>query len=289
MSKQSSYSREGYLLENYRYFHLRDTAGQERDFHFHEFDKVVLLLSGRVDYFVEGITYALKPRDILLVKHHTIHKALIDKSVPYDRIIIYLDRKYFDRVMPEGQLCSCFDRCDTRRDYLLRPRDEDWQSIAAAFSAFEQMIPEEAYGSQTMRDTLMMQLLIYINRICVSAAADTPAERQTDGKIARVLSYINENLTGELSLEIIAREAKMSKSYFSTIFKKMNGIPVWDYITRKRVELAMTLLRDRDKPVIEVAESCGFSSISNFNRCFRQVTGISPSAYRKEVSADEVF
>ena len=46
MAKQNPYSREGYLLENYRYFHLRDTAGQERDFHFHEFDKLVLLLSG---------------------------------------------------------------------------------------------------------------------------------------------------------------------------------------------------------------------------------------------------
>ena len=50
---KKAYSREGYLEENYHYFHLRDTAGQERDFHFHEFDKIVLLLSGRVEYAVE--------------------------------------------------------------------------------------------------------------------------------------------------------------------------------------------------------------------------------------------
>ena len=74
MKKDGVFSREGYLKENYHYFHLRDTAGQERDFHFHEFDKVVLLLSGRVDYTVESVTYALKPWDVLLVKHHTIHK-----------------------------------------------------------------------------------------------------------------------------------------------------------------------------------------------------------------------
>ena len=79
MEKEKRVNREGYLKENYHYFHLRDTAGQERDFHFHEFDKVVLLLSGHVDYTVEDITYALKPWDVLLVKHHTIHKALIDK------------------------------------------------------------------------------------------------------------------------------------------------------------------------------------------------------------------
>ena len=49
MAKNTAFAREGYLRENYHYFHLRDTAGQERDFHFHEFDKIVLLLSGRVD------------------------------------------------------------------------------------------------------------------------------------------------------------------------------------------------------------------------------------------------
>ena len=43
MDRERSYSREGYLTENYHYFHLRDTAGQERDFHFHDFDKLVLL------------------------------------------------------------------------------------------------------------------------------------------------------------------------------------------------------------------------------------------------------
>lgn len=280
MSKQSSYSREGYLLENYRYFHLRDTAGQERDFHFHEFDKVVLLLSGRVDYFVEGITYALKPRDILLVKHHTIHKALIDKSVPYDRIIIYLDRKYFDRVMPEGQLCSCFDRCDTRRDYLLRPRDEDWQSIAAAFSAFEQMLSEEAYGSQTMRDTLMMQLLIYINRICVSAAADTPAERQIDGKIARVLSYINENLTGELSVEKLAEQVYLSRYHFMRLFKEQTGSTVHSYIRQKRLLHAARLIREGMSASRAAAES-GFGDYSAFHRAFRESFGMSPGRLKK--------
>ena len=88
MKKNSGFSREGYLKENYHFFHLRDTAGQERDFHFHSFDKLVILLSGRVDYAVEDASYALRPWDILLVKHHTIHKALIDKSRPYERVIL---------------------------------------------------------------------------------------------------------------------------------------------------------------------------------------------------------
>ena len=88
MSSGKPYSLEGYLDENYHYFHLRDTAGQERDFHFHDFDKLVILVEGKVRYLVENEDYELQPRDLLLVRHHCIHKALIDRSEPYERIII---------------------------------------------------------------------------------------------------------------------------------------------------------------------------------------------------------
>ena len=112
MKKGGNVAREGYLKENYHYFHLRDTAGQERDFHFHDFDKIVLLLAGRVDYTVENVTYSLRPWDVLLVKHHTIHKAVIDRAVPYDRVIVYLDRRFFERSAPGVGLMDCFDWAD---------------------------------------------------------------------------------------------------------------------------------------------------------------------------------
>ena len=104
MSERFQYSREGYLNEDFRFFHLSDTAGQERDYHFHEFDKIVVLISGKVDYTVEGTTYRLMPWDVLLVRHHMIHKALIDQTEPYDRIIIYLDSASVERYAPNGGL-----------------------------------------------------------------------------------------------------------------------------------------------------------------------------------------
>ncbi len=108
-------------------------------------------------------------------------------------------------------------------------------------------------------------------------------------QLDRAILFIDEHLTQELSLERIARAAGMSKSYFSAIFKQMNGIPAWEYITRKRVELAMQLLRNRDLSIMAIAEQCGFTSISNFNRCFKEVTSFSPSVYRKEFASDDTM
>ena len=59
MTERYKYSNDGYLNENFRLFHLKDSSGQEKDFHFHEFDKIVILISGKVDYTVEGTAYKL--------------------------------------------------------------------------------------------------------------------------------------------------------------------------------------------------------------------------------------
>ena len=121
MNENAKFRREGYLHEDYHYFHLKDTAGQEHSFHFHEFNKVVLLLSGRVDYVVENTTYPLLPWSVLLVPHHAIHKALIDVSEPYERIILYLDSGYLDRVLPEAGLMACFEAADRNGRHMLLP------------------------------------------------------------------------------------------------------------------------------------------------------------------------
>lgn len=281
MGKTEKFSREGYLKENYRYFHLSDTAGQERDFHFHEFDKVVLLISGKVDYSVESSTYALQSWDVLLVKHHTIHKALIDKTEPYDRIIIYLDRKYFEKALPEGGLLDCFDTADESGQYLLRPDEEQKKLLREAVANYENIINDDSFGAQAMRDTVMMQLLICINRISASGnAGAVRAELQYDPKIAQVLSYINENLTANLSVDSLAEKAYLSRYHFMRLFKAQTGSTVHAYVRQKRLLCAARLVREGMTAARAAAES-GFPDYSAFHRAFRESFGISPGELKK--------
>jgi hypothetical protein len=62
-----------------------------------------------VTYLVEDTACRMEPGDVVLVKHHTIHKAEIDRSIQYDRVIIYLDPAYIDRTAPSADLLRCFD------------------------------------------------------------------------------------------------------------------------------------------------------------------------------------
>ena len=280
MTKDKLFNREGYLKENYHYFHLRDTAGQERDFHFHEFDKVVVLLSGHVDYTVENVTYTLKPWDVLLVKHHTIHKALIDKTEPYDRVIIYLDGKYFDRIMPNAGLMDCFEKADKDGRQRITPDDGQQERLAEALEDYEAAMRDEELGAEAIRDTQMVKLLVLINRIYASCTAPDRAEATRDPKIGAVLSYINENLGRELSVDELAEQAYLSRYHFMRLFKAQTGSTVHAYVRQKRLLYAARLIREGESAARAAVES-GFSDYSAFHRAFRESFGISPGQLKK--------
>ena len=268
-------AREGYLKENYHYFHLRDTAGQERDFHFHDFDKIVLLLAGRVDYAMESIVYTLRPWDILLVRHHTIHKALIDKSEPYERVILYLDRRFFDRLMPEARLFDCFDRADESGRYLLVPDEGQRAQLSALLSSLEESLRSADFGAQAMSDAVIIQLLVLLGRLSFSARGERHGEGAHDEKIDAVLSYINENLSAALDVDALAARVHISRYHFMRLFKAQTGVSVHAYVRQRRLMRAARLIRE-GMSAARAAEECGFSDYSAFHRAFTATFGISP-------------
>ena len=275
MSERYKYNREGYLNENFRMFHLRDTAGQERDFHFHEFDKIVILISGSVNYMVEGTDYGLKPWDILLVRHHMIHKALIDVSVPYERIIIYLNSSYVERFAPNGGLMDCFAAAEKRRFCLMRPDNGEIEKLKDSLDRLDASISDTEFGAELMRGTLLAQLMVQLNRIMQRDTSSKAASTEQSGKISEALSYINENLTGSLSVDELAAMCYLSRYHFMRLFKQQTGCTVHNYIRQKRLVLAARLIREGMSASSAAAE-CGFTDYSAFHRAFSQTFGISP-------------
>ena len=281
MTERYKYSNDGYLNEDFRLFHLKDSSGQEKDFHFHEFDKIVILISGKVDYTVEGTTYKLEPWDILLVRHHMIHKAAIYLSVPYERIIIYLDSAYVERFAPEAGLMDCFAAAEKRRYCLMRPDAGGVERLKEALERLEKTQGDELFGAQLLRGTMLVQLLVLINRIALSDNSREKNTSESGGKIAPALSYINENLTRELSIDDMAAMCYMSRYYFMRLFKTQTGCTVHNYIRQKRLVLAARLIREGMSASAAAAE-CGFSGYSAFHRAFTKTFRVSPGKIKKQ-------
>lgn len=98
--------------------------------------------------------------------------------------------------------------------------------------------------------------------------------------IQNAMLYISEHLAEPVTLDDIARASNLSRSHMSALFKEINGISAYEYLLICRLEKAVGMLRGTKEPILSIAHACGFSNLSNFNRLFRKMTGLTPGAYR---------
>ena len=94
------------------------------------------------------------------------------------------------------------------------------------------------------------------------------------------ISYIEEHLTDEIDMEQLGRVACCSSYHFQRMFTYMAGIPLSEYIRRRKMSLAAVDLQGRDSKIIDVAGKYGDSSPTAFNRAFQSVHGMAPSALK---------
>ncbi|MEM7776600.1 MAG: helix-turn-helix domain-containing protein [Pseudomonadota bacterium] len=96
----------------------------------------------------------------------------------------------------------------------------------------------------------------------------------------RVLDYVSENFGRSVTLDTLAREAGLSPSHFSRLFKQTIGQSPMQFVISYRVEQAKKMLADPDRALIDVALSCGFADQAHFSRVFKQSAGSTPKAWR---------
>lgn len=282
MLDRSEVGKRGYLNEGFRLFHLKDSRAQKLDYHYHEFDKLILLLGGKVTYVVEGISYFLKPWDVLLVPHNLIHKPIIDPSEPYERIVVWLGRDWMESRSDAGEpLDTCFNTTRERSFHLLRCDGDRRLRYMQIIQLLEEALASEEFGARRMADTLCQQLLVDVNRDVLrsrTAQEETDSYR-VDHKMEEVRRYITEHLGEELSVDTLAKEFFISRYYLMHRFKAVTGYTVHQYISQKRLLRAGELIR-AGVPVMKAAEQVGFAEYSTFLRAFQNTFHMSPREFR---------
>ncbi|SHK29821.1 AraC family transcriptional regulator [Hathewaya proteolytica DSM 3090] len=103
-------------------------------------------------------------------------------------------------------------------------------------------------------------------------------------ELSRAIDYIEKNLNKEISCEEAAKIACCSSYYFRRMFTYVAGIPLSEYIRRRRMTQAGFELQSTDIKIMDVALKYGYNSPTSFNRAFQSVHGISPSAAKLEGS-----
>jgi AraC-like DNA-binding protein len=272
-----STGKRGYLNEDYRLFHIKDRRVLDVDYHYHEFDKVVVFISGKVTYIVEGKSYFLQPWDILLVDHDRIHRPLIDTSEPYERIILWMNTDFVSTNSSEAyDLSQCFRLARQRSFSLLRPEASKRPEIMRLLSSALEAARSSEFAGELLARTYFLQFMIEINRMAETDDTEKDATAyKSDPKMEELISYINENLRGDLCLDRLSQKFYISKSHLMHKFKNVAGCTAHSYILQKRLMLAADLIKS-GTAVTEACEDSGFSDYTAFLKAFKKMFGTTP-------------
>lgn len=281
MLDKSEVGKRGYLNEDYRLFHLRDSQPLRLDYHYHEFDKLVLQLGGHVTYSIEGKSYLLQPMDILLVSRNLIHLPVVDPGQPYERMVLWINRDFLARFStPHANLANCFSLTAQREFHLYRPRGEDRNRYRDLFGRLWEASREEAFAAPLLADTCALQLMIALNRDMLTAPTEMAAvSYRFDPKMEEVTHFIRDHLGEELTIERLSGAFFLSRYYLMHRFKEITGYTVHQYTVQKRLLRAGELIRE-GVPVMKAAEQAGFPEYSTFLRAFQNTFHTSPKNFR---------
>ncbi len=273
--KQNDADKRGYLLENFRLFHPMGLETDTFPYHYHEFHKILVFLSGSLTYLVEGRKYVLRPGDLLLIPAHAIHQPIIDPNTPYDRILLWVQTQPLEALGIDG----CFSRTRQENSYLLPRELYDYPRLWGLLRDLERAVRGEAYRDDVLSHALFQQIMVLLCRWRSEAAPELLRQAPAvDAKVEEILEYINGNLTGDLSIDALSARFYLSRSRLMHRFRRVTGCPIYQYVLQKRLILAARLLQ-QGCGVGEAAARSGFTDYSSFLRSFRRAYHVPPGAY----------
>ena len=277
--------RRGILSQDIKVFHIKDQIVNEFEYHYHDFNKIIIFIKGNVTYMIEGKAYKLKPWDLLIIGHGQIHKPIIDATEEYERFIIWFDPAMISKHSKEHtNLLMCFELAARREINLMRVSDEPLIKIKNIVRELIEAEEEPAFGHGILKSALLLQLLIILNRLFVHEEATTdPQDIFFDKNITEVLTYINQHLSEDLSIPVLASKCYLSKYHLMRKFKSYTGYTLHQYILQKRLYLAKSML-SKGETMTNISQKAGFNDYSTFVRAFKKEFGLSPREYTKGYS-----
>lgn len=131
----------------------------------------------------------------------------------------------------------------------------------------------------------LLQIMTYLIRHFQDETKPVDDLRKKQDKLNRlhlVIEYLQENYNKDIYLRDAAAKAFMNPNYFSTFFKNTMGVSFKEYLLKLRTTKAVQLIKNTDKPILEIALECGFNNISSFYSALKNVKNVEkPSKLRK--------
>ena len=249
--------------------------------HWHDELEIIYVKSGFLTVSISGENYIGTPGDAFVVSPGNLH-LMGSQTGTVDYYTFLFPLKYIS-----------FRTDDMLDEKLLEPLNSGHLMICprvkdTAKELCEQLIEiyeakkdesESKITTQVRTKIILLQFILEMWKKGFVIENDTSGRNTVEKEM---VSYIQQNFTGKISLREFGEQFHLSEKYISRYFKEHFHITLSQYVTYLRLEHAKQLLQDTDIPVTDVAMQSGYQNVSYFIRSFKKTYGVSPLKYRKK-------
>lgn len=238
--------------------------------HRHDYMEIYVLEEGQRDHWSGGEVHRIRAPEAITFPPADEHFSYSPPGVPFRRVVVY--------ARPEAVLYAHVLEAVASSSRVFRPTGAGLGTVRALVDQMlhtQEMLGERAQDE--LRLLLTQLLLVLLRQEEVDAAT---AARET--RVAQVVRHLHGHYTERIELEALAERFYVSRHHLSREFRRHTGTTVINYVNDLRVDQARRLLIESELPVARIAEDVGFSTVTHFNRVFRERTGVTPRQVRSE-------
>lgn len=250
------------------------------DPHWHVSLEIIMPIENFYDAEINQQLYHVNPGEFLFIPPHELHKLMAPETGR--RFILLLDISALLSLRSGSSIQSL----------LMQPihvTQDTYPQIYRDIYQHLHQITEEYFSKNEFAELTIYSLLLdlfakfaynHIYQKELFPNVRTARQKEYIKKFNNLLEYIDEHYSEDLNLENMADYMGFSKFHFSRLFKQYTDLTFNDYLHSRRLKASEALLANPNLPIIEVALQSGYTSISTFNRLFKQYKHCTPSEYR---------
>lgn len=259
--------------------------------HWHDEFELIYIRDGNSFFRIGNDEFESKKGDIIFILSNEIHAIYEKKNCKQTYDAMVFDLEAFGFTTHEKCYQECIFPLMTGTKSVLHKMNEQNEY----YEKIKPLVLEafEAAASSRLEEELLVKsnlskLLWYLMNYFQSKQTQLSKSTGTGVEALRAtLLYISRNYKKKITIKQLAEMNHCSESSFMAQFKKAVGTSAIEYIIQVRVRAVCNLLRDTSDTILEIALDNGFTNLSNFNRHFKRILGLSPKEYRLKQSFDK--
>ena len=235
--------------------------------HSHHEYEIYMFLEGNCYYVVDGREYDLTIGDVIVIRKHEMHRVFHRAPARYHSLVLFVHPEFFVE-----NNCTEYEQAffDYGKDNKIDSQTVFSSGLQDAIERLKKYSEDFVKCDTPIVKSILIEILHIINGI---KSFEKPAK--TNQSVKKIISYLNDNYTGEVSLDQLADNFFISKFHLCRVFKQTTGLTVQEYIRRKRLTLALEL-KNQGLSLTEAAAKAGFNDYTSFYRYYKKRFKLSP-------------